>query len=84
MRFLLGMLTGEFMALGIFMSFGIYCAMWFVMLTAACFIMATHYPRAKYTRLFDSLIPERISSKQIIYYTVIFILAFSISFFLGR
>ena len=84
MRFLLGMLTGEFMALGIFMSFGIYCTMWFVMLTAACFIVTAHYPRAKYARLFDSLIPERISSKQVIYYTVIFILAFSISFFLGR
>ena len=84
MKFLLGMLTGEFMALGIFMLFGIYCTMWFVMLTAAYFIVAAHYPRAKYTRLFDSLIPERISSKQVIYYTVIFILTFSISFFLGR
>lgn len=84
MRFLLGMIFGEFLALGIFISFGIYWTMLSVVLTTIGFIAASYYPRAKYTRILDSIIPERTTPKQVIHYTIIFIVAFSIAFFLGR
>lgn len=39
-------------------------------------------PRAKYVRILDSIVPERITPKQVVHYTIIFIVAFSIAFFL--